>query len=219
MAKLVYSLVLGDEIVAAVDEMAARQGYNRSALVNHILAEYTSLTTAEVRNDRVLEALRSGVAQRGLRVLSQGVAGLTVRTALSYRYNPALSYTVELKKSEGELARLRLTLRSQNDKVLTYFAVFFELWDRLEEKHLPKPPPKPLPKRAELVQEKRYQRILRRADMREEEAGKAVAGYIATLDGCLKVFFQNLDDAMRAMEATELFYCKRLKTTNGLALL
>ena len=215
MAKSVYSLVLGDEVVAAVDEIAALQGYNRSALVNHILAEYTSLTTAEARNDRVLEALRCSVAQQGLRVLSQSVAGLTVRTALSYRYNPALSYTVELKKGEGELARLRLTLRSQNDKVLSYFAVFFELWGKLEEKHLPKPPPKG----ADLMQQKRYQRILRRADMREEEAGEAVAGYIATLDGCLKVFFQNLDDAMRAMEATESFYRKRLKTTYGLELL
>lgn len=211
MAKSVYSLVLADEIVAAVDELAARQGYNRSALVNHILAEYTSLTTPEAWNGRVLKALDYWVAQQGLRVASQSAASLTVRTALSYKYNPALSYTVELR-GEDDLGRLRLTLRSQNDRVLDYFEQFFLLWQKLEERHLPAPPVK----NTYEVQQRRYQRTLRKPDMREEETAKALAGYIATLDGSLKIFFQNLTDASRAIEATESYYMKRLNSLDGL---
>lgn len=212
MAKLVYSLVLADDVVAAVDELAARQGYNRSALVNHILAEYTSLTTPEAWNGRVLKALDYWASQQGLRVAGQSAASLTVRTALSYKYNPALSYTVEMRGDGTDLGRLRLTLRSQNDRVLEHFNRFFHLWEELEARYLPTPPAYS----DQDVQPKRYQRTLRRPDLQEEETAKALAAYIATLDGSLKVFFQNLGDDLRAIKATESYYKKRLDSINGL---
>ena len=40
MKKSVYSLVLSDDVVAAVDRTAYQQGVSRSAMINQILAEY-----------------------------------------------------------------------------------------------------------------------------------------------------------------------------------
>lgn len=45
MGKSVYSLVLMDEVVDAIDQMAYRNNTSRSNLINQILAEHVSLAT------------------------------------------------------------------------------------------------------------------------------------------------------------------------------
>ena len=47
MGKSVYSLVLMDEVVDAIDQMAYRNNTSRSNLINQILAEHVSLATPE----------------------------------------------------------------------------------------------------------------------------------------------------------------------------
>ena len=47
MKKNMYSLMLSEGVVRAVDALAAKQGTNRSNLVNQILAEHLSLVTPE----------------------------------------------------------------------------------------------------------------------------------------------------------------------------
>ena len=49
MKKEVYSLVLSENVVAAVDRMAKERGANRSDLINQILAEYVSYVTPAMR--------------------------------------------------------------------------------------------------------------------------------------------------------------------------
>ena len=49
MSKSVYSLVLSDDVVAAVDRAAYALGSSRSNLINQILAEYVSFITPEKR--------------------------------------------------------------------------------------------------------------------------------------------------------------------------
>ena len=43
MNKSIYSLVLSDEVVDAVDALARTEGMSRSAMINRILAEGTEL--------------------------------------------------------------------------------------------------------------------------------------------------------------------------------
>ena len=59
MTKSLYSLMLMDELVEKVDELAARQGTNRSNLVNQILAGYLSVTTPEMRIGSVFRQIES----------------------------------------------------------------------------------------------------------------------------------------------------------------
>lgn len=208
MGKSVYSLVLSDEIIAAVDAAAARGGYSRSGLVNHILAEYTSLVAPETRARQAVGALERQALEQGFRgFVSQG-GTLTLRTALRYKYNPSLSYTVELKEGEESMGRLHVALRSQNESLLTCFGLFFDLWSRLEARHLPGGATG-LWQQASM---KRFSRALRRPrlPMSGEEAGEAIADYIGMLDACLKTYFGHLDDAEMALRETERQYLRWL---------
>lgn len=47
MKKNMYSLMLAEKVVQAIDRLASEKGTNRSNLINQILAEYVSLTTPE----------------------------------------------------------------------------------------------------------------------------------------------------------------------------
>ena len=45
MKKTLYSLMLNEEVVREIDALAHQMGTNRSALINQILADYTSVIT------------------------------------------------------------------------------------------------------------------------------------------------------------------------------
>ncbi|NLW78590.1 MAG: hypothetical protein GXY32_04150 [Ruminococcaceae bacterium] len=215
MSKTVYSLVLSQEIVAAVDALAVRGGYSRSSLVNHILAEYASLMSPEKRARQLLDTLEHEAGRRGFRASRSPGGMLTLRTALPYKYNPALSYTVELRGEQAVLGRLHLALRSQNETLLACLALFFDLWRRLENAHLQLPPERD----AYRSGGKRHTRVLRRPvqESSAEAEGELIAGYIALMDGCLKTYFHNLDDAPTALRETERHYLAHLQQNIALA--
>lgn len=211
MEKSVYSLVLADEIVLAIDGVASSRGMSRSNLVNHILAEYVSMVTPETRNNRVLDSLKNAALISGMRVDSRSMAALTMKTALCYKYNPALAYTVEMQNTGEYLGSLRLSLRSQNQAVLSYFADFIHLWTQLETQYLPQPP-------AQKMEEKKYSRAFRRLPI-EEEVGQAVAHYVDLLNSCMKTFFQNVDQMQLAADLTERYYISRIQQNQNSMLL
>ena len=71
MQKSVYSLVLMDDVVAAVDRLAYREGTSRSNMINRILAEYTQLSTPEQRMQDIFSAISAVLdSQSALQPLS-----------------------------------------------------------------------------------------------------------------------------------------------------
>ena len=57
MKKSVYSLVLNDDIVSAIDQAAYEMGASRSGLINKILADYVSYTTPEQKMQNIFEEI------------------------------------------------------------------------------------------------------------------------------------------------------------------
>ena len=57
MKRNAYSLILMDDVVAAVDRLAAQQGTSRSNLINQILAEHVCCTTPEQQMRQVFTCL------------------------------------------------------------------------------------------------------------------------------------------------------------------
>ncbi len=208
MSKSVYSVVLSDEIVAEIDTLATREGFTRSAFINHILAEYASMCTPRKIMRETIMVIGESAQRIGLRSNVSSGGNLTLRTAIRYKYNPSLQYAVELFEGRDDLGELRVSVRSQNETLLTYMQYFFKLWARLEEVYLP------LAKEEELqfIEPKRYVRRLRHISGLEtqEETGQAVAAYISLLDECIKTYFNNLEDAEQALKATENEYRKGL---------
>ncbi len=141
MKKSTYCLVLADRVVDEVDRQAYRRGISRSALINEILAESLSLTTPEKRNsgifDEIAALLYPGEIFRELAPPTRSV--MSMRSALTYKYNPTVRYTVELFRDPtlfpgGEKGVLRVSVRSTSQALLAELHRFYRLWAGVERR-------------------------------------------------------------------------------------
>jgi hypothetical protein rflaF_13692 len=126
MKRSVYSLVLSDDIIKAVDKEAYRRGTSRSNLINQILAEQLSCITPEMRMRDIFDAV-SGLVSGNFQIQQQRSASLlTLRTALEYKYRPTINYKVELERSpENFLGTLKVQIRTQSENLIEMFNNFF----------------------------------------------------------------------------------------------
>ena len=62
MKKSVYSLVLMDDVIRAVDEKASQLGTSRSNLINQILAQHLSCITPEMRIQEIFDSMNEMVS-------------------------------------------------------------------------------------------------------------------------------------------------------------
>lgn len=209
MQKSVYSLVLMDDVVAAVDRLAYAAGTSRSNMINRILAEYASLDTPEQRIQDVFSVISAVIEQQSALqpMLSASDAMLSLRSALQYKYNPSVRYVVELYPHiDAEMGEMRAGLRTQNPTLLLYLSQFFRLWTKLEANYLSDPP------RTYNAESGRFTRVFLTPQngFSADSAGQAIADYIALFDTCLKNYFDYLNDAPAAVRTTEQLYRQNL---------
>ena len=127
----------------------------------------------------------------------------SLRSALAYKYNPTVRYSVELyRNAKPLLGELRVSLRSQNSTLLLYLLQFFKLWVRVEESFLGRT--------ESTVEDGRFIRklVLRSegAEPDNETVGEAIAAYIDLFNRALKAFFANLSDPQRAVVQVQRLY-------------
>lgn len=137
MKKSVYSLVLMDKVINAVDEQAYRLNTSRSNLINQILAEHLCCTTPEMRMREIFNSVTKSISNN-FQVQHQGSAYLiTFRTALSYKYRPAVNYKIELQREpDSFIGQLRVHIRTQNICLIELFNDFFIHRAELEKRCL-----------------------------------------------------------------------------------
>jgi len=213
MNKSVYSLVLMDDVVAEVDRLAYRMNTSRVNMINQILAEYVSYMTPEKRMrevfDRAINMLTgSGTFQL---MLQPSDSTMSLRSALSYKYNPTVRYSVELyRDQQGAAGELKVLLRSQNNSLILYMNQFFKLWTRLEQAYVGDTNFK--------IESGRYTRVLRLPEKvkSNEQMGEILAEYIKVLDECMKIFFELLDQPQTAAARIENRYRKYLAGGNAI---
>ncbi len=204
MSKSVYSVVLMDDVVQAIDRLAYEAGTNRSNMINRILAEYAQLATPEQRIQDIFSSIMDAVSgQNALQLmLSASDAMLSMRSAIHYKYNPSMRYVVELYPHMGEeMGEVRAGLRTQNPSLLLYIGRFYKLWMQLEQAYLPQP-------RRSKAEGGRFTRRLKMPQgvTSADEAGRAIAGYVGLFDDCMQTFFDHLDDPAAASRAVEGCY-------------
>ncbi len=194
MQKAVYSLILSEDVVAAVDRLAYRNNTNRSNMINQILAEYVSYETPEMRMRQIfgrMEALLCGGDTFRLLSEPSGTA-LSLRSALAFKYNPTVRYAVELYRApeRGCVGELRVFLRSRNNTLLLYVTRFFDLWAALEERYGGI-------RRSSVGEGKLVRALVPRTsdgEMSEpDSAAEAISRYIEALDGGMKLYFSAPD--------------------------
>ena len=204
MNKSVYSLVLTDDVVAEIDRIAYENGTSRSNTVNQILAEYVSYDTPEKRIREVfseVENLLTG-SSRFQVMMQPSDSMFSLRSALAYKYNPTVRYSVELNRNlQPAIGELRVSVRSQSSALRLYMLQFFKLWSRIEQN---------LVGHVECAMaDDRYIRRLAVAEDRKldnEALGQAIAEYIRLFDTALNLFFNHLDQPETAIARVESLY-------------
>ena len=137
MKKSVYSLVLMDDVIKAVDQQAYRLGTSRSNLINQILAEHLSCVTPEMRMREIFGQVAELVSSSFCVQEQRSPSLMTVRTALEYKYRPTINYKVELERAPAEyLGTLRVSIRTQSAALIDMFHSFFAYRAKLENAYL-----------------------------------------------------------------------------------
>ena len=137
MSKSVYSLLLNDEVIELVDKTARVNGLSRSSMIEKILASALGYETPEIRATNVFGEIERLLARSDtMRYLDQPSSYMaSIMSALSYRYNPAIRYSVELFPKSSHLGQLKVTLRTQNPSLIEHMSDFYRLYAFLEKKY------------------------------------------------------------------------------------
>ena len=137
MKKTLYSLMLSDDVVRAVDELAHSLGTNRSGLINQILADYVSITTPERRINDIFHAVEQMLAPSRELVpfFSPRALTMSLKSSLEYKYRPTVKYEVQLFRStDGPLGELSVVFRTQSAALIEAMTQFFRLWKHTEDR-------------------------------------------------------------------------------------
>ena len=191
MEKSMYSLILIDEVVRKIDELAHTRGTSRSGLVNQILADHVSFLTPARRVEEIFEHIASELrAAGGLQLRQNSPGTLSAKSVLTYRYNPAIRYNVEIAPEEGQyICRLKVGSRTQSDSLRSRLSMFYEIWSQIEAVTLRK-------LREDIDSAINGERFRRTLQIEKAGAlppgdilGKAIGAYIRMFDAALKLSF------------------------------
>ncbi len=137
MSKSVYSMVLSDEVIGLIDNLALKSGKSRSTLVNEILASYVGYSTSKQRIEEILNFVTEAFEpHRRMRVERRQQSTIDFLSAINYKYNPRVTYSVELFTEDEYSGYLKIALRTTSQALLTVINDFFNSFIRLERKYL-----------------------------------------------------------------------------------
>ena len=190
MKKNMYSLILAEDVVNAIDKLSEEENTNRSNLINEILAEYVSVTTPEKRINDIFHGIEDLFKQlTGQQVYYQQHDNtLSIKSALEYRYRPTIRYEVELYRTQdGTVGELKVNFRTQSPQLLNRLTEFFAMWTRLEELYVAR-----YFNDSEInytLDETRWTRTLavpKNAGYDDKELSRAITDYVSTFDRLMK---------------------------------
>jgi predicted transcriptional regulator len=218
MGKSVYSIVLSDEVVEAVDALAYRMNTSRSNLINQILAERVSFTTPEMRMREIFSLVGQMLDGRFLPAPQNSESVMAVKTPLKFKYKPTVKYSVELSRSfSGYVGRLKVTLRTQSEELIRLTERFFDFWSRLEQKYLGKFFEGGFPCE---ISSKCYTRDFCEVgggQLSDREIAQAISEYIRIFDKAITLYFDNVDNESEAQKQCEETYKSYLQ--NGVTII
>jgi len=212
MKKSIYSLVLMDRVVAEIDKLAYKSNTNRSNLINTILAEYLSMVTPQDINNNIYERIYKVMGAKEEFIIQpyNGQASLIVKSALNYKYNPVVKYSVELFGGlNNELGCVKANIRTQNHALITAMNDFYKMFSNVEKSYIDFGN-----KQMHFIENGKFKRkfvVPNSSNIQGETIGEAISLYLEVLDNCLKVFFDYAYDYNTAADYIEEIYIKYLK--------
>lgn len=210
MKKSVYSIVLMDDVVDAIDSLAYRLNTSRSNLINQILAKEVALITPEMQMKNVfdqVEKLLDGYSHFQIQPQAADCM-MSIRSVLRYKYNPTIRYAITLDRSHGKrIGELKIISRTQSDVLQKYLAHFFEMWTLLEgQMKLPG---------WQIDQGGKWTRELICQDeerMDGKSIANAVAEYIKAIDKGMKIYFEHSENTTYRNKELNNHYTNYIKS-------
>ena len=204
MNKSVYSLVLSDDVVEAVDKAAHRAGMSRSAFINNVLAEAVSYTTPEKRMNDIFDEIEQLINSDVFRIMPRpSESALALRSALRYKYNPVIRYSIEFSKNNTSLnAKFTAYLRTQSAALMICYSAFIELWVLLDGRSYGNG----YNYSVEGEKFTRFFNLTVNAGISDNEIASALSGYVSVFDELLKIYFSKADDPVTAEAAVRKRY-------------
>lgn len=217
MSKSVYSLVLTDEIVRAIDSLAYRMNTSRSALIDRILAEKLSMQTPEIRMRNIMENIGSFFDDEIFRLqTAAGDGGMLIKSPLPYKYKPTIRYSVELLREDRYLGRLKVSFRTQNMALMELMNDFLTCFANIERTHLSRFDGIDVVMQ---IDNDKMVRMLNKPLIKDGRSvsdpnliAEAIADYVNFLDRAIKLYFENADNKKQAVSLVDSLYNERIKT-------
>lgn len=188
MAKSLYSVVLMDEVVREIDRLALMQNTNRSNLINHILAQYVSYTTPEMRIEGIFRTIEDFITSNKLDMVpyvAPHQSTMSLKSSLEYRYRPTIKYDVELYSNPDEMGigRISVNFRTQSQALINKMNEFFKVWSKMES----------VLRREDSIRYELYEgRFVRsiclstRRNYTADQVADGISNYIRLFDTCMK---------------------------------
>lgn len=213
MKKSVYSLVLMDDVVSAIDDMAYRMNTSRSNLINQILAEHVSYITPERRMKDIFNCVRTMMDNHFQIQGQSSEAMLSIRSPLRFKYKPTIRYRVELlREMKGStFGFLSVSFRTQSVQLIKALDSFFRLWYAMEKKYTGQCFENGIEYE---YSDGKFIRHLKLAEnvshIDSDKLGKALGEYIRLMDSEIKIYFENIDFPESAVIKMEKLYNEHL---------
>lgn len=135
MNKNIYSIVLFDELVEALDQLAYKKSINRSQLINELLAEQLGLLTPNKKIRILLERLKEQLNEMKYFRVKSKENQLELGTFIKYKYNPAIKYHIELcSKGQNKHILLKVSSRTTSSELIQKLNHFFEIISEIDIK-------------------------------------------------------------------------------------
>ena len=208
MSKSVYSVILTDELVDELDKAAYKNGVSRSFMLDKILADYLTVETPVVRMENIFSKMERLIGEwSGLRFINQPSSTMaSVQSALVYRYNPTVKYSVELFPTGDDLGVIRMSLRTQSPVLISLMEGFYTFFCSLERKYLGE--------RKYLYDDLRFSRIMKIPEgLSAEDVGEAIAVFVRSTNYLLNTYFSHLDDLEQVKVLLEKKYAEEISKT------
>lgn len=210
MKKNMYSLMLAEDVIQAIDELASEKNTNRSSLINQILADYVSLTTPEKHVRNIFDIIENFISRQSGNLLYSQPNDMTmsIKSPLQYHYRPTIRYEVEMYRTPRQtIGQLKIIFRTTSSELLVELTRFFKLWMQLENIYI-----KQFFSKGAIeygLENGKFWRtfaVPNDSDYTEEQIGNAISQYIATFDEMLKDFLAGRYSSTEELEKRYLQY-------------
>ncbi|QUI22849.1 hypothetical protein HZI73_11350 [Vallitalea pronyensis] len=216
MKKSIYSLVLLDDVVEAVDQLAYRKNTNRSQLINDLLAERLGLLTPRQQVMHVMERISDMVGNEQIQVKSKNDYGsLQFGTFIKYKYKPSIRYSFEFNVSNEHerYAVLKIQSRSKSEELNKHLDRFFNAMCYIDQKRFPEIYQREIINKTHVNSNNRFSREFLRGIPLDKVDDEAVAEYLSCyllmMDHALNYYFGHYDHD-NVFQQMDKIYCHHL---------